>query len=206
MKIKILIIILCAIINYQTTIFASEIHKNANMEIKNPSLELQANALKLAFSSDISIGYPEYISIRINPCLAGVESQIFIGIRPGDKVQMIYRKATISFGDAFRNEEENVENIVRRMKVQQKNIPISEEIIKEWLSKYWEAMESGMKQIKNKSPYEIITDSNKIIVEYRTKQNTITISISGTEDGETDLDIKAIYLWIKPIINYVEKS
>jgi hypothetical protein len=205
-SIKILIVILGIILNCEARILASEIRNNAGREIKSPSQEFTANAMKRAFSPDINRGYPEYISISISPSLAGVESQIFIGIKPGEKAQIVYRKATISFWEAFCHEGENTDNIVRRMKVQQKNIPISEDLIKEWLSQYWEAIGSSIKQMKDKPPYEVITDSDKIVVEYYTKQNKITISIAGTEDGETELDIKAIYRWIKPIRDYVEAS
>jgi len=175
---------------------------------KNPDPEFARAVSNEAFPVDTRFFYT-YILIGIYPDFEP-ESQILIRLKVGEQhAQASFRQANITFDNAFQADDSgDVKTVVELMKIQKKDITIPKDVVSKWLSDFWDNLAAAAYQMRDKDPNVITLHGTQYSIEVYTKQNKITLSITGGDlSGKyDDYDIASMLEWIAPIVKYVKDA
>ncbi len=140
-------------------------------EVASRRVEFIDKTLDIAFPYEITRDFPTYVRIMVRPSPHSTESQIIIGLKPGKRAQINYRKAGIALRDALKYGSNNEEEVAELMRVEQKQFAVSADVAMRWIEGFWTSIEEAIRQIEKRNPYEVMLDADRYLIEVYRNQN-----------------------------------
>lgn len=190
-------------------VHALEAGQSSTGAIRIPTAVFMQRTISVAFPDDFATQYRSYFLVRCNPT-AGAAWQIVVGQRADrEQIEVLFREARLPFQRAFdagvNAGVNNEEKVAELMRVQERSATVSEEILSEWISRYWSSLKSAVPKMQElEAGNHLLMGGNRYYIEVYAKQNRVMLDIVGSEEGNTELDIRALLEWVTSIRDYVK--